>query len=165
MSDFQELIAKLKERFENNKSRLCEISWSEIEARLSVSKDKLNILAKMEVTGGEPAFVGLDETGGFLFFDCAKESPIGRRSYCYDRKALDARKTARPANDALSAAAEIGIELLDEAQYAFLQTIDEFDTKTSSWLKTPENVRLLGGAIFGDRRFERVFTYHNGAES
>lgn len=165
MSDNLNILEILQKRFVSNMARHIGLEWADVCARLKEMPQKLEILARMEETGGEPDVVGKDANGGFLFFDCAKESPIGRRSYCYDRAALEARKAAKPTNDAISSATEIGVELLDEAQYAFLQTLGEFDTKTSSWLKTPEEVRSLGGAIFADRRFDRVFAYHNGAES
>lgn len=161
-----ELISRLKTRFEKNLSRHDGLAWSAIQARLEAAPDKLAVLYQMEETGGEPDVVGLDEnTGEYIFFDCAAESPAGRRSLCYDRAAWLARKANKPENTALDVANGIGIELLTEAQYQSLQKLGEFDTKTSSWLSTPDEVRKLGGAIFGDRRFGRVFIYHNGAES
>jgi hypothetical protein len=142
------------------------IRWEDVRARLEKRPEKLKVLAAMEDTGGEPDVVGCDKaTGEYLFFDCSPQSPAGRYSLCYDREALDARKKFKPKNSAMDLAEEIGIEMLTEEQYAQLQKLGEFDTKTSSWLKTPPEVRKLGGAIFGDRRFGRVFIYHNGAES
>lgn len=160
------IIAELKTRFQQFPDRHKDISWDEVEARLLANPAKCEIVAKMEATGGEPDIVGIDKvTGEILIFDCAEQSPINRRSFCYDDAALQSRKTAKPANSAQMAAREIGAEILDEAQYQFLQTLGEFDTKTSSWIKTPAETRALGGSIFGDRRFGRVFIYHNGAES
>lgn len=160
----QELIAILKDRFEKNVHRHEGIQWAEVQARLEARPDKLWSLSEMERTGGEPDVVGRDEqTGEYLFFDCSPESPAGRRSLCYDREALESRKTARPENSALDVAADMGVELLTEDQYRYLQTLGEFDLKTSSWILTPPDVRSLGGALFCDRRFGRVFVYHNGA--
>lgn len=160
----QELIAILKDRFEKNVHRHEGIQWAEVQARLEARPDKLWSLSEMERTGGEPDVVGRDEqTGEYLFFDCSPESPAGRRSLCYDREALESRKTARPENSALDVAADMGVELLTEDQYRYLQTLGEFDLKTSSWILTPPDVRALGGALFCDRRFGRVFVYHNGA--
>ena len=157
-----ELLTTLKGRFEENMSRHKGLKWADVEKRLT---DKtLAVLAKMERTGGEPDVVTFKK-GEIVFVDCADESPKGRRSLCYDRKAWESRKEHKPASDAMSFAKEIGIELLDEADYAALQKLGEFDLKSSSWLKTPSEVRQLGGALFGDKRFGRVFTYHNGAES
>jgi hypothetical protein len=161
-----ELLETLQARFEKNMTRHPGFDWAEVRARLEAHPEKLLSLAEMERTGGEPDVVGHDaETGEFIFFDCAAESPTGRRSLCYDRAAWEARKTARPEGTALDLAAAMGIELLTEEEYQALQGLGEFDTKTSSWLKTPANVRKRGGAIFGDRRFDRVFVYHNGADS
>lgn len=161
-----ELLHTLRKRFEKNMGRHKGLKWDKIQAALEAHPDKLWSLDEMEVTGGEPDVVGLDKkTGKHVFFDCSAESPKGRRSLCYDREALESRKTHKPANSALDMAAEMGIELLTEEQYHALQQLGTFDAKTSSWLKTPADVRALGGAIFGDWRFGRVFIYHNGAES
>lgn len=141
------------------------LEWADVQARLEASPEKLWSLDEMEITGGEPDVVGRDETGAYLFFDCAPESPKGRRSLCYDGDALASRKEHIPANNALDMAAAMGIEVLTEAQYRQLQQLGKFDTKTSSWLKTPDPIRALGGAIFGDFRYGQVFVYHNGAES
>ncbi|MCB0824771.1 MAG: DUF4256 domain-containing protein [Armatimonadetes bacterium] len=161
-----ELIAILKARFEKHPARHQGIAWADVQAKLEANPDKLASLTKMEESGGEPDVVAHDpETGDYLFFDCAAESPKNRRSLCYDQAALDSRKEHKPKGNAMTAAAEMGITILTEEQYAHLQTLGEFDTKTSSWLLTPDSIRDLGGAIFGDRRFNHVFTYHNGAES
>ena len=142
------------------------LEWSKVQTRLDANPEKLWSLSEMEQTGGEPDVVGHDKkTGEYIFYDCAEESPKGRRSICYDREALDARKENKPKNNATGMAAAMGVELLTEEQYRELQTLGEFDTKTSSWVKTPSKVRELGGALFCDRRFDTVFTYHNGAES
>jgi hypothetical protein len=160
------LLETLQKRFEKNKKRNKEILWKDVEARLMAHEAKLWSLHKMEETGGEPDVLDFDsKTGEFIFFDCAAESPAGRRSYCYDRQALDARKENKPAHNAMEAAEEMGIEMLDEEQYRFLQQFGPFDQKTSSWLKTPNNIRKLGGAIFGDYRYGQVFIYHNGVQS
>lgn len=162
----EELIDILKGRFESNSARHQGLQWAEIQPRLNDQPEKLWSLNEMEQTGGEPDVVGRDEkTGEYLFFDCSSESPKGRRSLCYDREALESRKKFKPENSAVDVASEMGIELLTEEQYCALQTVGEFDTKTSSWLKTPGEMRKLGGALFGDYRFGRVFFYHNGAES
>ena len=161
-----EILSILETRFEQNPQRHEGLEWNSIAEKLQANPKKLAILQKMEDTGGEPDVVGFDEKSGeYLFMDCAAESPKERRSLCYDKAALDKRKENKPKNNALDAATEIGIELLDEAQYRYLQTLGKFDTKTSSWLKTPENIRNLGGAIFGDYRYGTVFIYHNGADS
>ena len=161
-----ELIATLKARFEKHMNRHTGIKWADVQARLEARPDKLWSLDDMEETGGEPDVVGLDKkTGEYIFYDCSDESPKGRRSYCYDREALNARKEHKPGNNVLDVAAEMGIELLTEEQYRDLQKLGNFDTKTSSWVWTPEAIRRHGGAIFCDRRYEHVFTYHNGAES
>ncbi|MFB2118550.1 DUF4256 domain-containing protein [Parapedobacter sp. 2B3] len=161
-----ELLHTLKERFERNMARHKGLDWRKIQDRLETHPEKLWSLDEMEVTGGEPDVVGQDKkTGAYLFVDCSAESPKGRRSICYDREALESRKAHKPANSALDMANEMGVELLTEEQYEALQELGKFDTKTSSWLKTPAEVRELGGAIFGDRRFGRVFVYHNGADS
>ncbi len=162
----EELLSVLKTRFEKNKNRHNGLEWANVQAKLEANPQKLWSLAEMERTGGAPDVVGQDQaTGAFVFFDCAAESPVSRRSLCYDRAALDARKANKPENSAVDMAAEIGIELLTEAQYRGLQQLGEFDTKTSSWVATPEKVRKLGGALFCDRRFDTVFVYHNGADS
>lgn len=162
----EELLSTLKARFEKNMNRHAGLEWSKVKARLETNTEKLWSLGEMENTGGEPDVVGQDRTTGeFIFFDCSPESPKGRTSLCYDREALDSRKEHKPKNTAMGMAAAMGIELLTEEQYHELQKLGNFDTKTSSWLKTPADVRKLGGAIFGDRRFGRVFVYHNGAES
>ena len=142
------------------------LEWANVQAKLASNDEKLCILGEMERTGGEPDVVGFDKkTGEYIFYDCSEESPKGRRSLCYDREALDSRKEHKPANSAVGMAAEMGVELLSEEEYWELQQLGNFDMKTSSWLKTPSDVRKLGGAIFADYRFGRIFTYHNGAES
>ncbi|MBN2348643.1 MAG: DUF4256 domain-containing protein [Bacteroidales bacterium] len=164
----EELIRVLKARFEKNMNRHKGIEWSKIQAKLSGgdSGEKLWSLNEMEKTGGEPDVVGMDnKTGEILFYDCSAESPKDRRSVCYDREALESRKEHKPANNALDMAATMGIELLTEEQYRELQKLGNFDTKTSSWIITPVEIRKLGGALFCDRRYDHVFTYHNGAES
>jgi hypothetical protein len=162
----QELLKTLQARFEKHRSRHEGLDWAQVKDKLEANTEKLWTLAEMERTGGQPNVVGRDKkTGEYIFFDCSPESPKDRRSFCYDREALDSRKTAKPKNNATEAAAAMGIDLLTEEQYLDLQELGEFDTKTSSWLKTPANMRDLGGALFGDRRFGRVFVYHNGAES
>lgn len=160
------LIETLKTRFTKNMRRHAGIEWASVEAKLAACPDKLQILSEMERTGGEPDVVGRDEKGGeFVFCDCSAESPSGRRSLCYDRAALDARKENKPSGNAMEMAASLGIELLTEQQYRALQALGEFDRKTSSWVQTPAPIRALGGALFCDRRYEHVFVYHNGAES
>ena len=160
------LLDTLRKRFERNMVRHKGIEWDKVEARLKASGGKLRALAEMEKTGGEPDVVGHDEkTGEFIFADCSDESPKGRRSICYDRKALDARKEHKPRTSAVQMAEEMGIDLLTEEEYGNLQMLGEFDRKTSSWLKTPPDIRALGGAIAGERRYGRVFTGHNGAQS
>jgi hypothetical protein len=162
----QPLLEVLKARFEKNMTRHKGLDWAKIQEKLEAQPEKLWSLDDMEITGGEPDIVGLDNnTGEYLFFDCSPESPKERRSLCYDRQALDARKANKPENSAMDLAAEMGIEILTEAEYQLLQELGNFDLKTSSWLKTPADTRKLGGAIFGDRRFNRVFIYHNGADS
>ena len=163
---FQQLLNILQARFEKNLRRHAGFAWASVEVKLVENEGKLWSLNEMEQSGGEPDVVGYDaETGEFIFFDCAKESPIGRRNACYDRAALESRKANKPNDTALDMAEAMGIELLSEAQYRALQELGEFDTKTSSWLKTPPEIRKLGGALFGDRRYEHVFIYHNGADS
>ncbi len=166
-ADNQEnLLSLLKTRFEKNMKRHENIEWSCVETKLSKVPEKLWSINKMEETGGEPDVVGYDkETGELIFFDCSAESPDGRRNVCYDHEALETRKKYPPEDSALNMAEMMGIEVLTEKEYFYLQELGEFDTKTSSWLKTPLEVRKHGGAIFGDRRFGRVFIYHNGADS
>lgn len=160
------LLQTLKTRFEKNKNRHKGIEWAAVQTRLQANPEKLWSLSEMEQTGGEPDVVGFDmKTGEFIFYDCSAESPAGRRSFCYDREALTARKENKPKNSAMEMAADIGIELLTEEQYRALQLLGHFDLKTSSWVKTPAAIRKLGGAIFCDRRYDTVFVYHNGAES
>ncbi len=161
-----DLLRLLKARFEQHPHRHPGLRWADVEARLMAQPEKLFSLWEMENTGGEPDVMGHDpKTGGFLFYDCALESPKGRRSLCYDQAALLARKHNQPAGSALEMAAAMGIELLTEEQYRALQQLGAFDTRTSSWLQTPPAIRKLGGALFGDRRYDHVFVYHNGAES
>lgn len=165
-SHSEKLLGILKARFEKNMKRHSGLDWKDVQARLVADPGKLWSLSEMEETGGEPDVVGRDEkTGEYIFYDCSAESPRGRRSLCYDRESLDSRKEAKPRSSALDMAAEIGIEILNEQEYKVLQTLGEFDTKTSSWIRTPPGIRNLGGAIFSDRRFNHVFVYHNGAES
>lgn len=160
------ILSTLKARFENNLPRHKGLTWAKVEARLIASPAKLWSLLEMERTGGEPDVVAYDKkTGELTFFDCSAESPTGRRSVCYDRAGLESRKEHRPKNSALDMAAAMGIELLTESQYRELQKLGEFDTKTSSWVQTPTAIRKLGGALFCDRRYDNVFTYHNGAQS
>lgn len=161
-----ELLKILRSRFEKNPNRHENIKWENVQKKLESNPEKLWSLNEMEKTEGEPDVVSYDKkTDEYLFFDCSPESPKGRRSLCYDRKALDSRKENKPKNNAIDLAAEIGIEILDEEQYRYLQTLGNFDLKTSSWIKTPEDIRKLGGAVFCDRRYDTVFLYHNGAES
>lgn len=165
-NEHTELLATLEARFRKHPTRHPGLEWATVRARLGAAPEKLRSLHEMEMTGGEPDVLGFDaETGEFRFVDCAAESPKGRRSLCYDREALESRKDAPPADNALDRAAAMGIALLTEGEYRELQALGEFDTKTSSWLLTPPEVRQLGGALFGDRRYGRVFTYHNGAQS
>jgi hypothetical protein len=160
------LLSVLKARFEKNKNRHKGFKWDEVSARLCKNPGKLTLLNEMEHTGGEPDVVDYDKKSGeFIFFDCSDESPKGRRSLCYDREALNSRKEHKPKNSAVDMAEEIGIELLNEEEYRSLQLLGEFDTKTSSWVKTPPDIRKLGGAVYCDRRYNKVFLYHNGAES
>ncbi len=161
-----ELLSTLKARFEKNITRHQRLEWAKVQAKLEANPEKLWSLNEMERTGGEPDVVGQDKTTGeYIIYDCSAESPKGRRSLCYDREALELRKKHKPANSALDVAAAMGIELLTEEQYRELQKLGNFDTKTSSWVKTPANIRKLGGAIFADFRYDHVFVYHNGAES
>jgi hypothetical protein len=160
------LLRALKARFEKNLNRHKGLEWSKVESKLKADADELWSLNEMERTGGEPDVVGHDKkTGEYIFYDCSAESPKGRRSLCYDREALEARKEHKPKDSAIDVAAAMGIELLTEEQYRELQRLREFDTKTSSSVKTPSNIRKLGGALFCDRRYDTVFVYHNGAES
>jgi hypothetical protein len=162
----QELLKTLKDRFENNMSRHQGFDWAKVQAKLEANAGKLWSLNEMERTGGEPDVVGHDKKAGeYLFYDCSAECPKGRRSVCYDREGLDSRKEHKPDNNAMDMAAAMGIELLTEEEYRELQKLGNFDLKTSSWLKTPSDIRELGGAIFGDCRYGRVFVYHNGAQS
>jgi hypothetical protein len=161
-----ELLETLHARFTKNMSRHTGVDWAKVQAKLEANPKKLQSLRRMEETGGEPDVIGHDKkTGEYVFCDCSAESPAGRRSFCYDRKALDARKENKPKNSAVDMAAEIGIELLTEEQYRELQTLGKFDQKTSSWIRTPVEIRALGGAVFCDRRYDTVFRYHNGADS
>jgi hypothetical protein len=162
----EELLSALKTRFEKNLNRHQDLEWAKVQAKLEANPEKLWSLHEMERTGGEPDVVGQDQkTGETIFYDCSEESPPGRRNVCYDREALDSRKANKPENSALDMAAAMGIELLTEEQYQELQKLGKFDTKTSSWVKTPAEIRKLGGALFVDRRYEHVFVYHNGADS
>jgi hypothetical protein len=162
----EELLGVLQARFEKNLNRHAGLDWAKVQARLESNPDKLWSLGEMECTGGEPDVIGQDKkTGEYLWVDCSAQSPEARASLCYDREALDSRKKFPPKGCATELAAAMGVELLTEEQYHELQQLGEFDTKSSSWLKTPAEIRQLGGALFGDRRFGRVFIYHNGAES
>jgi hypothetical protein len=162
----EELLRSLKARFEKNMNRHKGLQWPEVQAKLQAYSEKLWSLNEMERTGGEPDVVGDDKkTGEYIFYDCSPQSPDGRRSLCYDREGLDSRKEHKPENTAIDMAAAMGIELLTEQQYRELQQLGDFDTKTSSWVKTPPDFRNLGGALFCDRRYDRVFVYHNGAQS
>lgn len=160
------LLNVLKARFEKNMHRHPDLEWTSVQARLEAHPEKLESLHKMEETGGEPDVVGQDEkTGETIFYDCSAQSPEGRRSLCYDQEAWESRKANKPKSSAMEMAAEMGIELLTEEEYRALQELGEFDTKTSSWLKTPAAIRKLGGGIFADRRYDHIFVYHNGAQS
>jgi hypothetical protein len=162
----EELLSALKARFEKNMNRHQGLEWAKVQAKLEANPEKLWSLHEMERTGGEPDVVGHDQkTGETIFYDCSAESPIGRRNVCYDREAQEARKTNKPENNAIDMAAAMGIELLTEEQYRELQKLGNFDTKTSSWVKTPSDIRKLGGALFADRRYGHVFVYHNSAPS
>ncbi|GHI00651.1 DUF4256 domain-containing protein [Neobacillus kokaensis] len=162
----EELLKTLKGRFEKNMNRHKGLDWAKVEAKLEVNSEKLWSLHEMERTGGEPDVITHDqEADEYIFCDCSAESPKGRRSVCYDREALESRKKHKPENNAMDMAADMGIEILTEEQYRGLQEVGNFDTKTSSWVKTPDNIRKLGGAIFCDRRYDTVFVYHNGADS
>ena len=162
----EELLRALKGRFEKNMNRHKGLEWTQVQAKLEANPEKLWSLNEMESTEGEPDVVGLDDkTGEYIFYDCSAESPKGRRNLCYDGEALESRKEFKPKNSAMDMAAAMGIELLTEEQYKELQNLGKFDTKTSSWIQTPANIRELGGALFCDRRYNHVFVYHNGAES
>lgn len=162
----EELLKILKVRFEKNMNRHKDLEWLKVQKKLELNREKLWSLNEMELTGGEPDVVGFDKnTGEFIFYDCSAESPKGRRSLCYDREALNFRKEFKPKNSAVDLANEIGIELLSEEEYRELQKLGKFDTKTSSWIKTPVEIRKLGGAVFCDFRYNTTFLYHNGAES
>lgn len=161
----QTLLSTLHARFQQNHSRHPEISWEAVSKRLSNAPDALWSLSEMERTGGEPDVIGQDKNGAYLFVDCSPESPKGRRSLCFDRAAWESRKEHKPASSAEEIAKEMGAEILSEDQYRLLQTLGEFDLKTSSWIQTPAEIRRRGGALFCDRRYNTVFTYHNGAES
>ena len=169
----EELLESLKARFEKNMNRHKGLTWASVQAKLEANLEKLRSLGEMEKTGGEPDVVVFDQKTGrlpagrqeYIFYDCCAETPGGRRNVCYDRQALESRKAHKPKNNALDLAASMGIELLTEEQYRQLQKLGAFDTKTSSWVKTPTEIRKLGGALFADRRYGQVFVYHNGAES
>lgn len=162
----KELLMLLRDRFEKNMNRHKEIDWTKVETKLLSNENALWTLSEMEKSGGEPDVVGVDKTSGqFIFIDCSEESPKGRRSLCYDRAALESRKENRPKSSAVDLAEKIGVEILTDEEYRALQKFGKFDLKTSSWIKTPDSIRKLGGAIFCDRRYNTVFTYHNGAES
>jgi len=162
----EELLRTLEARFEKNMNRHKGLEWTKVQARLVANREKLWSLNEMERTGGEPDVIGFDKkTGEYIFCDCSSESPKGRRSLCYDREALESRKEHKPKDNAIDMAAAMGIELLTEEQYRALQKLGNLDTKTSSWLKTPSDIRRLGGALFADRRYDNVFVYHNGAPS
>jgi len=162
----EELLTTLKTRFEKHMNRHKGLEWAKVQAKLEANSEKLWSLNEMETTGGEPDVVGFDKkTGEYVFYDCSAESPKGRRSVCYDREALNARKENKPKDSAMDMATAIGIEILTEEQYRELQKLGEFDLKTSSWIQTPSEIRKLGGALFCDRRYDHVFLYHNGADS
>lgn len=162
----EELLKVLETRFEKNMSRHQGLKWVDVQKKIEDKPQKLESLNQMEKTGGEPDVIGFDEKSGeYIFCDCSKESPKGRRSFCYDQEALDSRKEFKPKDSAVNMATAMGIELLTEEEYRDLQKLDNFDTKSSSWLKTPSKIRKLGGAIFADRRYDNVFVYHNGADS
>lgn len=165
-NDYNNLITVLRDRFQKNMHRHPGLNWADVEVRLLGSVQKLESLDEMERTGGEPDVVKLDkQTNEFVFYDCSAETPKGRRSLCYDREALDARKEFKPENSALDLAAEMGVDILNEEQYRELQQLGKFDTKTSSWIQTPSDIRALGGAVFAEFRYGYVFVFHNGAQS
>ena len=162
----EDILGTLKARFEKNMKRHKGVEWTKVQAKLEGNPEKLFSLNEMETTGGEPEVVAFDKkTGEYIFYDCSDESPKGRRSVCYDREALNSRKEHKPSNSAMDMAVEMGIEILNEAQYRELQQLGEFDLKTSSWVATPPDIRKRGGALFCDRRYDQVFLYHNGADS
>lgn len=162
----EELLNALKTRFQKNMNRHKGLEWAKVQARLEANTEKMWSLNEMEITGGEPDVVGHDKaTGEYIFYDCSAESPKGRRNVCYDHEALESRKEHKPENNAIDMAVAMGIELLTEEQYRQLQKLGEFDAKTSSWVKTPSDIRKLGGALFADRRYDNIFVYHNGAQS
>lgn len=162
----EKILTTLKARFEKNMNRHEGLEWANVQAKLETNAEKLWSLNEMEITGGEPDVINYDKKADvYIFYDCSEQSPKGRRSVCYDRKALESRKEHKPKNNAMDMAADMGIEILTEEQYRELQKLGAFDTKTSSWVKTPANIRDLGGAVFCDRRYDTVFLYHNGAES
>lgn len=162
----EKILTTLRARFEKNMNRHEGLEWTNIQTKLETNAEKLWSLNEMEITGGEPDVIKYDKKGDvYIFYDCSEQSPKGRRSVCYDRKALESRKEHKPKNNAMDMAADMGIEILTEEQYRELQKLGAFDTKTSSWVKTPANIRDLGGAVFCDRRYDTVFLYHNGAES
>jgi hypothetical protein len=164
--EINELIETLKFRFEKNMNRHPDVKWEQVLEKLSNSINKVLSLKEMEQTGGDPDVVGFDkETNEYIFFDCSEESPIGRRNVCYDQEALESKKKFKPGNSAVGMAKEMGIDILNEEEYRYLQKLGQFDLKTSSWIKTPNEIRILGGAVFGDRRYDNVFIYHNGADS
>lgn len=166
VEEHEKLLDTLKVRFEKNMHRHKNIEWENVKEKLNSNPKKLWSLNQMDITDGEPDVVGYDEiTGEYVFYDCSKETPKGRRSVCYDNEALESRKQHKPQNSAIGMAIYMGIEILTEEEYRYLQKLGEFDTKTSSWLKTPVEIRKLGGAIFGDFRYNNVFIYHNGADS
>lgn len=164
-TDRDKLLKALLARFDKHRKRHPDLAWADVRKRLEAKPAALKVLQAMEDSGGEPDVIAVAKSGELTFCDCAAETPSGRRSLCFDREALDARKENKPAGSAMEMAAEIGIEMLDEEQYRALQQLGEFDLKTSSWIATPAEVRALGGALFCDRRYDRVFTYHNGAQS
>jgi hypothetical protein len=166
VSESQELLTTLKTRFEKNMTRHAGLDWTKVQAKLEASGEKLWSLAEMERTGGEPDLIGFNQNSGdYIFCDCSAETPQERRNLCYDREALESRKEFKPKDTVIDVAADMGIEVLTEDEYRHLQTLGKFDTKTSSWVKTPAEIRKLGGALFCDRRYDQVFTYHNGADS
>jgi len=162
----ENLITVLKTRFEQNMNRHIGLRWTDVQAAFETNSDKMWSLNEMERTVGDPDVAGFDKkTGEFIFYDCSADSPAGRRGLCYDREGLESRKENKPSNNAIDMAAAMGIEILSEEEYRHLQTLGEFDTKTSSWIKTPSDIRALGGALFADFRYDKVFVYHNGAQS